>query len=231
MKANIITISLWAALSFTPAFARPVTVIDHVPFTITASGEYELESDLTASGTDGIDVQASNVVINLNGHTLDATVQSAERSGINLGLSVNHVTVEDGTISGFFAELNLFGSQHVVKRLQLVNNQYGVFCHSVKDTLIQACYIVGTGKQADGFGIFAATSSGTQISDNFLSEFKTGIATDSSSVTDACAIIHNYVTNCAYGLTMSASTKYQGNVLTNCTTPFTGGIAVGNENG
>src|SRR5215472_16766186 len=41
---------------------RAATVIDHVPYTITAPGVYELQSDLSVQGTNGIDVNADHVV-------------------------------------------------------------------------------------------------------------------------------------------------------------------------
>jgi hypothetical protein len=60
-------IILAALLFITLNRAGAVTKITSLPFTITASGIYELTGNLTANGTNGIDVQASNVVINLGG--------------------------------------------------------------------------------------------------------------------------------------------------------------------
>jgi hypothetical protein len=52
-----------------PALTYAATVIDSLPYTITAPGVYGLKCNLTANGTIGITVQAANVVINLNGFT------------------------------------------------------------------------------------------------------------------------------------------------------------------
>jgi hypothetical protein len=70
LKSNVHLMAVLATLLSMPALTRAVTVIDSVPYTITAPGAYELKSDLTANGTVGITVQAANVVINLNGFTL-----------------------------------------------------------------------------------------------------------------------------------------------------------------
>ena len=46
----------------------------------------------------------------------------------------------------------------------------------------------------------------------------------------ANTLIGNYEANCATSLNLDSS-KYQGNITTNCPTPVTGGVAVGQENG
>ena len=55
--------------NYTPPSTSGATLISSLPYTVTASGNYYLDADLESTGN-GISVKASNVDINLNGHTL-----------------------------------------------------------------------------------------------------------------------------------------------------------------
>jgi hypothetical protein len=80
------------------------TPITSLPNTITTPGVYCLTSDLATNVTSGnaIEIVTDNVVINLNGHTLDG--QTA-----GLGTSTNgiyayqrqNITIRNGTVRGF----------------------------------------------------------------------------------------------------------------------------------
>jgi parallel beta-helix repeat protein len=92
---------------------------------------------------------------------------------------------------------------------------------------IENCFILGTGG-AD-IGIYVHDSSNILVKNNQVSEISsgTGIAAGGQS---ANTLIGNYEANCATGLILDSS-KYQGNITTNCPTPVYGGTAVGQENG
>jgi hypothetical protein len=77
-----------------------VTKIISLPYTISASGKYEVTADLTANGTDGIDINASNVTLDLGGFSITQLGSAATTTGVN-DPSSNNVVVENGTISGF----------------------------------------------------------------------------------------------------------------------------------
>jgi hypothetical protein len=97
-----------AALLFIPTLIRAgdsvtkdsVTKIISLPYTISVSGKYEVTGDLTANGTDGIDVRASNVTLNLAGFSITQLGGAGTTTGVNDPSSSN-VVVENGTISGF----------------------------------------------------------------------------------------------------------------------------------
>jgi Periplasmic copper-binding protein (NosD) len=217
---------LWAML-FAPALSfAGATVITSLPYRITESGKYELNADLVANGTDGIEVKVSNVTLDLKGYTLTQSQPGFGGTGFGT-LKGDNIVVENGTISGFGTGVLFNGNSNAVEHVRLVGNAAGVSLQG-NNVIVQGCFIVGKGTAETSLGVIVSFGSGTEIKDNQISETVYGVF---SSTNGACAMIHNYIANSETGLIMSSSTKYQGNVTTNCKTPFKGGIAVGQENG
>jgi hypothetical protein len=214
-----------AALLIWPALTRAETVIDHLPYTITESGKYELQSSLTTNGP-AILVQASNVVINLNGFTLAHSV--AGNSDIGIHVTANNVTVLNGTVSRFGTGLTLSGSQCTFEGLRVLGNN-GVTVTTGSYNAILDCSIVGAGKTTNTIGISLAAPVcvGILVKNNQVSEC--GYAIQSNS--GGAAFSYNYVANSNYGLSMSDFDVYQGNIVTKCTFPFLSGHPIGTENG
>jgi hypothetical protein len=77
------------------------TQIGVLPFNITTSGTYYLTTSLTGvSGQDGIQINASNVNLNLNGHQLRGVPGS--RNGIVVNTSgAKSITIQNGTLSNW----------------------------------------------------------------------------------------------------------------------------------
>src|ERR1700759_2060886 len=92
-------LAILATVLCIPALARAGTIIDRLPFFINDPGKYELDFDLTANGTDGITVQAANVVVDLNGFTLTG---GGKNVGIAVSPNMDNVTVRNGRVTGFF---------------------------------------------------------------------------------------------------------------------------------
>lgn len=224
-KAKLI---LLIALLCAPAITRAVTVITSLPYTITTSGEYELKNNLTANGTNGIGVNASNVSINLAGYTITG-VQTSGQTGISVFPNQNNVSIQNGTITGFlYGVVFESGSGLELKNVQLFGiSATGVYLAGDNNCLIENCFILGTGG-AD-VGIYVLNSSNVLVKNNQLAEFSNG-AGIAASGQSANTLIGNYEANCATGLLLDSS-KYQGNITTNCPTPVYGGTAVGQENG
>jgi nitrous oxidase accessory protein NosD len=222
-----IKLILLAALICAPVISHAVTVINSLPYTINASGAYVLQSNLTANGTDGIDVKASNVSIDLAGFTL-TQAQPGTGAAVNVFSGMSNVSVQNGTTTGFYSGVSFFsGSGDTIANVQVLKFRlFGVFVQA-NDCLIENCSVVGPGN--GGYGIYLYTCSAVGIRNNQISECSYGIF--EGGVTTPNALIGNYEATCTYGLNLSSGTKYQGNVTTNCTTPVTGGIAVGQENG
>lgn len=223
LKTNCSLAVTLATFLFVPTLSRADTVIDHIPYTITAPGEYVLQSNITVRESVGITVTADNVVINLNGFTLTKLRQGPEDGIVVDG---NNVTVRNGTIDGFFRGVFVTGSQATVRDLELRRNEgVGVYLSGGDDNTVTNCFIVGDGGSA---GIGIGSSNGDLLKNNQICECENAVVSNSEK---GCAILHNYVANSLQGLLLGDHDCYQGNVVTNCKTAFNGGHAVGGENG
>ena len=229
MKTQIVRILALASISSLFGIsvnARAVTVITSVPFTITKSGTYTFDKNLTLSGNSlyAITINASNVLIDLSGFTLKNG--TGTNGGILTTTATTNVTIQDGTISGFTTGVGLQGSQQLVQNLRLFNNGNGVEGSSSNFSTIQDCFIVGQGSTI-GNGVVLPSCFGTVVKDNQIASANVGCATVSSG---GNSFIANQIANCSTGLLLGTGDKYQGNVTIGCTTPFSGGTAVGDEN-
>ena len=76
-----------------------------------------LTSNLNCADSDGLIVGASDIVIDLNGHTISGPdIDSQEKTSSKVGVMIpnmNNVVVQDGTIQGFQAGILMTGSQNV----------------------------------------------------------------------------------------------------------------------
>ena len=114
----------------TPAQVQPLAISPSCGQVITQN--VILTSNLNCAETDGLIVNAGDIVIDLNGHTIsgpdiDSDTQTSSKVGIMIP-NVNNVVVQDGTIEGFQAGVLMTGSQNVeVKGMVIKNNQIGLF--------------------------------------------------------------------------------------------------------
>jgi hypothetical protein len=226
MKNALLAIA--SALVFIPvislAAGRQVTVITSLPFTISSPGIYVLDRDLTVNGSDAIDVNTPDVVIDLNGYSI---IGSNGGFGVSAG-QVANVIVENGRISGFATAVQL-GPYSVARNL-MGSDDEGISVQG-NDCVVQNCILQGTGTgAANGAGIGIESTSRCEVTGCRVSGFFLGIASFGTSEDNA--IVHNFVTNCKLGLSLSRTDCYQGNVATGCTKAFsTSGIEIGHENG
>ena len=113
----------------TPAQVQPLAISPSCGQVITQN--VVLTSNLNCAETDGLIVNAGDIVIDLNGHTIsgpdiDSDTQTSSKVGIMIP-NVNNVVVQDGTIEGFQAGVLMTGSQNVeVKGMVIKNNQIGL---------------------------------------------------------------------------------------------------------
>src|ERR1700722_7747400 len=181
---KIIKLICFVWLLFIPTLSHAgVTKITSLPFTISTSGNYELLGDLTANSTDGIDVMASNVVINLNGFSI---AQSS--AGNNYGVfdpSSSNVVIENGTISGFLFGIILGDVSPspavncTAQHLRVLGPQSMLICGN--DCLVENCVLIGTGVDAQDVGILI-TALDCQVQNCTISQLTIGVQdTDSSN--------------------------------------------------
>lgn len=69
-------------------------------FVISSSGSYVLTGNLTVADSDGIQINADNVTLDLNGYTITCTGGSSPGSGVLINGSRENVTVRNGNIVG-----------------------------------------------------------------------------------------------------------------------------------
>lgn len=142
LKRRGVVLGILTLLSFgfqSSAFAAnsdKCTAITSVPFTISAGGSYCLTSDLIApstftSGT-AITVAADNVTVDLGGYTLSNLPAGLATKAIGiLALTQNNVTVQNGTVRGFYIGIQLSGvsgtaansSGHLVQNVRADSNR------------------------------------------------------------------------------------------------------------
>jgi Periplasmic copper-binding protein (NosD) len=170
MKIYLTRILALAAVSFLCAMSDYAGTITSVPFVIKKSGTYTLDANLTYSGasnTNAITVEASNVVIDLSGFTLTGT---STTNGIATTTTANvaNLTIQDGTITGFFADISLESTQQfLIQNLRLLNQFFGVFATSCSFSTIQNCFVVGKGSTPTGINL--QSCSGVVVKSNQIS--------------------------------------------------------------
>jgi hypothetical protein len=204
-------------------------------------------SKATCSGmTSGnaIDIQANNVVLDLNGFKL---------GGLSAGLGTNtfgvfaldrqNITIKNGTIRGFRQGIVLDGSLasqgHIVEDIRAAHNiQVGIHVGG-SGNIVRNNQVVATGgtinfgPNADVFGIYA-TGPGTRVLNNdVIATVPTGFATGYGilflSGSDALAV-NNRISTAGVGIDFGDTGKYRDNLTIGVSTPYLGGSDAGNNN-
>jgi len=122
----IIPLLALAALPAGPASAETTlgTAIASLPYTVTTGGVYHFTKNLTyslASG-DAIHIEATGVVLDLNGYQLVASYGPANTAaGIVCASGDNRVTITDGDIAGFQDGVVMSSTFSTVSRLVISN--------------------------------------------------------------------------------------------------------------
>jgi hypothetical protein len=208
------------------------TVINSVPYTISAPGTYVLGANLIYSSATGqaIRIVSSNVTLDLGGHYL----YNPGVPGSNIGVYVQNagnVNIQNGIVAGFFYGVYLsdaggatLNSGNIVQNLKLTINQYGIVLAGTQGSSATNNQITGpTGNGA--IGILVGVGSGNVVSGNIISAYNGGIESGGNNY-----LFENTVSNCGTALFMQPGDKYRSNTTFNCSTPFNGGIALTSDN-
>ena len=180
----------------TPATAQPLAISPSCGQVITQN--VVLTSNLNCAETDGLIVNAGNIVIDLNGHTIsgpdiDSDTKTSSKVGIMIP-NVNNVVVQDGTIEGFQAGILMTGSQNVeVKGMVVKNNQIGLF--STGSTIVNAHLSIIMNNQ---IGIAGHSTQQSTFEDNII--FQNTLAGITLVNSDNSVITLNSITESGNGL-------------------------------
>ena len=204
-----------------------------------------------------IKISADNVVLDLNGATLDGTPKrnGAFSWGIQ-SFGHSNITVRNGTIRGFNYGISLSAPlgyvntsvrpSHslLVENVRLIENRTAGMEVIGYDSVIRGNYVAHTGGSPDprlsgnAWGIIAA-GDGLRLIDNDVTHTHVNTA-HSGGVTTAiflsgggdAAVVSNRISEADFGIYSGGLNwgKYRDNVTVNVTTPFTGGTDAGNNN-
>src|SRR5919106_2943676 len=197
-----------------------------------------------------IKISADNVVLDLNGATLDGTPKrnGAFSWGIH-SYGRSNITVRNGTLRGFNYGISLTAplgyvntpvpSSHsfLVENVRLIENRTAGMEVIGYDSVIRGNYVAHTGGSPDprvsghACGIIAA-GDGLRIIDNDVTHTHVNTA-HSGGVTTAiflsasgyAAVVNNRISDANFGIYSGVPNwgKYRDNIMINVTTPYTGG--------
>ena len=157
-----------------------------------------LTSNLNCADSDGLIVGASDIVVDLNGHTIsgpdvDSDTKTSSKVGIMIP-NMNNVVVQDGSIEGFQAGILMTGSKNVeVKGVVAKNNQIGLF--STGASIVNAHLSIIMNNQ---IGIAGHSTQQSTIEDNIL--FQNTLAGVTLVNSDNSTITLNSITESGNGL-------------------------------
>jgi len=227
--------SLFFALLAIASFAADSfgqIIINSVPYTITAPGTYVLGSNLTYSSAAGaaITILSSNVTLDLAGHYLYFPGTPTSNVGVYVH-NAGNVIIQNGIIAVFHYGIYIehtggtaLNSGNIVQNLRLTNVNDGVVLSTVAGSIVRNNQITSL-HGASGVGIEILGGGGNLVSGNVISGFFDGVFAQGNNY-----FLENMVSNCSFGFGLSTSDKYRFNTTFNCTTPFTGGIALTDNN-
>lgn len=155
--------------------------ISAVPYTISAPGSYYLTRDLTIASGTAITVSASNVTLDLNGHTLTNSAGAGFNYGVsNLNGAFSRLRVTGGRIVGGAAGVYFYGNASGELRVDHVEiagaTGYGVSLSGTVSGLImpvvESVQVIGTG---GNIGINLGYAAGGRVSGNVVQGSSDGI--------------------------------------------------------
>ncbi len=176
------------AFALAPAFAAPARaetvtcrLVSRVPFTIRTGGVYCLKRNLATAAPSGtaITIAADDVVLDLNGWTLDGSAAGSATSALGIASAgQSNLTIKNGTVRGFQTGIQLVGVPgtrgNVVEGLRADRNTLVGISVGGDGALIHDNHVVDTGGSTApppigglrSFGISAFEAPGTVIRDN-----------------------------------------------------------------
>jgi hypothetical protein len=164
---------LSASLTFGETLA--CTPVSSVPTTLSTAGIYCLLGPLATGITSGaaITIAADNVVLDLNGWRLAGETAGSGTKATGIYSTARNVTVQNGTVTGFYDGVDLRGAGARAEGLLLDRNTYYGMLVAGRGALVRANRVTATGGSTvaanrAAIGI-AVRGPGALIDDNFIS--------------------------------------------------------------
>jgi nitrous oxidase accessory protein NosD len=227
--------SLFLALLAIASFAADSfgqTIINSVPYNITAPGTYVLGANLNYQSAAGaaITILSSNVTLDLGGHYLYYPGTPTSNVGVYVH-NAGNVIIQNGIIAVFTYGVyfdrtggTALNSGNIVQNLRLTNVTVGVVLFTVAGSIVRNNQIASL-TAGSGTGIYISGSGGNLVGGNVISGFSEGVFGEGGNY-----FLENMVSNCTDGFFLSATDKYRFNTTFNCTLPFSGGTALTDNN-
>jgi hypothetical protein len=178
--------SLFFALLAIASFAADSfgqTIINSLPYTISAPGNYVLGSNLTYSSAAGaaITILSSNVTLDLGGHYLYFPGTPTSNVGVYVH-NAGNVIIQNGIIAdfhyGIFFErigATALNSGNIVQDLRLTNVVNGVVLLAVAGSIVRNNQMISTSNGTLAVGIEILSGGGNLVSGNVISGFFEGV--------------------------------------------------------
>ena len=195
------------------------------PYQINNSGSYRLSGNLVVSaGADGIDINASNVTLDLNGFAISgpgsctgsgATISCQNESGVGISCGGNaptQVTIRNGTVTGFRAGVGILAfdepADALIEEIRAHDNNTGIDFEGIVGG--SAVLRRNVASRNSIYGILCyGQNGGCVVTDNAANfNGSIGISTFFSTVTENVAN-----SNALFGLNMNSSGLFGSNTL------------------
>lgn len=189
----------------------PVTLIESLPYTISASGSYKLGANLTTTATSGaaITVSADDVTIDLDGRWLSNAGAGLSSTCVGiLAANRQNVTVKNGGITKFYKGISATDSSSL-------KSDYG--SHWLRDLMIRDCLYMGVELQGSGNRVENSQISGTQGYAGAANSLATGIDVQGPTTVLMRTLVRDtYGTGTGIATGISMPTHCEGGVIVDC---------------
>ena len=144
----LLSVSTFAVDGVTLISQASVNAAGGFPYSITQSGSYKLSSNLTVTTeTDAIDINADNVVLDLNGFTIASPCDTCARYGV-FSSGHQNITIKNGVVTGFGYGIRLNSPSPIdgldvnalVEEVHASNNQNGI---NIQGGIVRRCTATG----------------------------------------------------------------------------------------
>ncbi len=181
------------ALAGIAAPMQAQTTIMNCNYQISAPGNYVLGANLSCSSLDGIDIESSNVQLNLNGHTITAIARNIDGIAVDpLGVGLSGIQIQGpGLIEHFSSgiDINPTGDNNdnniQISKVTAALNNIGLSAANVTGLQLQQNVFA---QNSRGHGAELETSTNGQIQQNNASGNGVGIALSGGSGNRTCRI-------------------------------------------